>query len=229
MLSLILSGAALCLPLVVGARLSSFDYNQQSLLNAPDVKVSVQLGVMSRCPDALLCESRFAQVLDKVSDKVNLSLVYVAKIDDTEPDFGVWCMHGRQECAGNVQQLCVNKYAPFPNWWEFVKCQNFQGRENIGLPEVAFKCAETADVDLETSGAGQCIGSDGSGIGTEGVTLLQESTLLGKELGITKSCTVLISGRKVCVHDGSWKDCEGGHEVNDFVRQIEDEYERLNG
>lgn len=97
-------------------------------------------------------------------------------------------MHGRQECAGNVQQLCVNKYAPFSNWWEFIKCQNYQGRENIGSPEVAFKCAETADVDLQASGAGQCIALDGSGTGPEGVALLQDSARLGKELGITYVC-----------------------------------------
>ena len=135
-------------------------------------------------------------------------------------------MHGRQECAGNVQQLCVNKYAPASNWWEFVKCQNYQGRENVGLPEVVFKCAKTADVDLLAGGAGRCIGLDGSGTAAEGVALLRESARFGHQLGIScvflyysmrlwnsnryhrKSCTVLISGRKVCVHDGNWKDCE---------------------
>jgi hypothetical protein len=55
----------------------------------------------------------------------------------------------------------------------------------------------------------------------------------------------MISGRKVCVHDEVWKECEvrlvvlpqvedslrsnqGGHEVDDFVRRIHVEYERLN-
>ena len=93
-------------------------------------------------------------------------------------------MHGPEECAGNVQQLCVNKYAPFTNFWEFVKCQNYQGRENIGTPEVALKCAQTAGIDWEVGGAGKCAGLDGSGKGTEGVALLSESSLLGHELGI---------------------------------------------
>ena len=44
-----------------------------------DVKVPVQLGVMSRCPDALLCEAVWNDVLKKVADKVHLSLVYIAK------------------------------------------------------------------------------------------------------------------------------------------------------
>jgi Gamma interferon inducible lysosomal thiol reductase (GILT) len=93
-------------------------------------------------------------------------------------------MHGPEECAGNVQQLCAHKYAPFKNSWEFVICQNYQGRESIGGPDVALKCAEAADIDWETSGAGQCAGLDGSGKGSEGVALLKESVLLSKQMDI---------------------------------------------
>ena len=107
-------------------------------------------------------------------------------------------MHGPEECAGNVQQLCVNKYAPFKNWWEFVMCQNYQGREYIGEPDVALKCANTADIDWETSGAGQCAGLDGSGKGSEGVALLKKSVLLIEQMNVKcvfsmlflDSCTV---------------------------------------
>lgn len=44
------------------------------------VKVHVQLGVMSRCPDALVCEKLFDTVLNssKLVDKFDISLVYVA-------------------------------------------------------------------------------------------------------------------------------------------------------
>lgn len=42
-------------------------------------KVPVELGVMSRCPDATLCENLFDRVLQKVSDKMDLTLRYVAK------------------------------------------------------------------------------------------------------------------------------------------------------
>ncbi|TEB30259.1 hypothetical protein FA13DRAFT_1594428, partial [Coprinellus micaceus] len=193
-----------------------------------DVKVPVQLGVMSACPDALLCESLFNEVLKHTEDKVDLSLVYVARIDDSDPDFGVWCKHGPVECAGNVQQLCTKKYAPWPNWWEFVQCQNFEGRYEIGKPGVALKCAEAARIDWEESGVGKCAGFDGSGTGEEGIDLLKQSLQYGQDLGITKSCTILINERKVCVHDGTWKECETGHEVADFVKLIEDEYRHLN-
>ena len=53
--------------------------SQDELQTISDVKVSIQLGVMSRCPDALLCESIFNEVLSRAIDKVDLSLVYIAK------------------------------------------------------------------------------------------------------------------------------------------------------
>jgi hypothetical protein len=166
--------------------------------------------------------------MEKVAEKIELSLTYIAKIDASEPDIGVRCKHGPEECAGNVQQLCVAKHESPSSWWEFVQCQNYEGSENIGTPETALKCARLAGIDWTSSRAGECAGLDGSGKGAEGVKLLQESVVLSHQLGIEKSCTVLINGRKVCVHDETWKECEDGHDVDDFVRQIDDEYERLN-
>ncbi len=57
--------------------------DEQRVLNveqsADDVKVPVILGVMSRCPDALLCESVFDQVLKQVGDRANMSPSFIAK------------------------------------------------------------------------------------------------------------------------------------------------------
>jgi hypothetical protein len=44
-----------------------------------DMKVPVVLGVMSRCPDAILCESVFNRVLQRVGEKVEISLSFIAK------------------------------------------------------------------------------------------------------------------------------------------------------
>lgn len=44
-----------------------------------DIKVPVTLGVMSRCPDALLCESVFDKVLAQVGDKIQMSLSFIGK------------------------------------------------------------------------------------------------------------------------------------------------------
>ncbi|KAF8914577.1 hypothetical protein CPB85DRAFT_1375382 [Mucidula mucida] len=174
-----------------------------------DVKVPVHLGVQSRCRDALLCENIFDAVLKKVVNKIDLSLVYVGELDESEPDFGVVCPHGPQECAGDVHQLCVAKYADFSQFWEFI--HYWQAR-------TALKCASSAKIDWN-AGAGECAGSDGHG---------EEGRQDGTGHGIERSCTVLINGNVVCVRDGTWKECENGHTANDFIRQINNEYERIN-
>jgi hypothetical protein len=43
------------------------------------VLVPVTLGVMSRCPDALLCETVFDKVLDRVHEKVDIQLAFIGK------------------------------------------------------------------------------------------------------------------------------------------------------
>jgi hypothetical protein len=53
--------------------------NEIQAQHSTDIKVPVQLGVMSRCPDALLCESVFDRVVPNVTRKIDLSLAYVAK------------------------------------------------------------------------------------------------------------------------------------------------------
>ncbi|KZT74269.1 hypothetical protein DAEQUDRAFT_720429 [Daedalea quercina L-15889] len=193
-----------------------------------DTKVPVILGVMSRCPDAVLCETVFDQVLKKVAGKVDLSLTFVAHANASEPDFGVTCKHGPAECAGNVHELCAMKYASPSEFWEFVQCQNYQGIDKIGQPDTALKCANTAQIDWVNSGMGDCAGLDGSGKAPEGILLLQHSVNVTEELGIEKSCTIIINGKQVCIHDGTWKQCENGHNVHDFVRQINHEYKKLN-
>ncbi|GBE79628.1 predicted protein [Sparassis crispa] len=182
---------------------------------------------MSRCPDALLCESVFDHVLKKAADRIDLSLTFIGTINSTEPQYGVTCKHGPDECAGNMQELCAMEHAPMQQWWEFVQCQNFQGREKIGLPETALQCANVAHIDWDNSGAGACANIT-SGRDSEGVQLLQDSVRQTQKLGIEKSCTIVINGKQVCIHDSTWKECEGGHTPDDFIRQINEEYDKLN-
>lgn len=204
------------------------DADKAFTLRKPDVKVPVTLGVMSRCPDALICEAVFDKVVTKIGDKIELSLSFIGKLNDSEKDFGVSCMHGPDECAGNVQELCAFKYLPQQQWWSYVQCQNYNGRDKIGTPDVALSCANTAKFSWEESGVGECAGPSGDGKGEEGVELLKESVQTSELLGITKSCTVLINAEKVCVHDETWKECDNGHTPEDFIRQINDEYDKLN-
>lgn len=206
MLSMIYSAVALVA--ITNALVASGSTIPQLTVQTPsdvpgfeDVKVPVVLGVMSACPDAILCESVFDNVLKKVGGKVDLSLTFIGRYvlhqlihhstspqscrpNTSEPDFGVTCMHGANECAGNVQELCAMKYTPTSTWWRFVQCQNFQGRYEVGKPDTAAKCANAAEIDWEGSGVGQCAGLDYSGKGEEGVQLLQESVAITKSMGI---------------------------------------------
>ncbi len=43
------------------------------------VKVPVILGVMSACPDAILCESVFDHVLQRIGEKIDLGLSFIGK------------------------------------------------------------------------------------------------------------------------------------------------------
>lgn len=56
------------------------------------------------------------------------------RLNSSDEDFGATCMHGPEECAGNVHQLCAQKYSPLANWWEFVNCNNYQGASQ-SLPD----------------------------------------------------------------------------------------------
>ncbi|CAJ0834957.1 8070_t:CDS:2 [Entrophospora sp. SA101] len=56
-------------------------------------KVLVDLFVMSRCPDAVVCE------LKEVNDIAIITTDYVANLNDSEK-YGVTCKHGELECIG---------------------------------------------------------------------------------------------------------------------------------
>ncbi|TCD70822.1 hypothetical protein EIP91_001512 [Steccherinum ochraceum] len=152
-----------------------------------EVKVPIVLGVMSQCPDAILCESVFDSVVEEVGDKIDLTLTFIGQANSSEPEFGITCKHGPGECAGNVHELCAIKYEPFSKWWNFVQCENKLSRPEIGTPEAAFDCAATAGIDWTGGQVGVCAGPDGSATGKEGIQLLKESVEVTASLGITRS------------------------------------------
>lgn len=100
------------------------------------------------------------------------------------PDFGVKCMHGPLECAGNVHELCAVKHLEQSQWWNFLQCLNYQGRNKIGISDTAFQCAKVASFDWSDSGMAKCVGEDGSGKAEEGVQMLKESVQVSSKLGI---------------------------------------------
>ncbi|GAA5935716.1 hypothetical protein JCM1841_003647 [Sporobolomyces salmonicolor] len=221
-------------------------------VNSTSTKVPLTLGVMSKCPDAEICETVMDRVLDThtggiggggkdevVGDLVKLGLVFIAK-EQANETYGVSCMHGELECKGNVQQLCAIEHwgeevkggaelrttgreKQWGDWWDFVQCMNYGPRSRIGDRAAAKECASVVGRDWNDE-MHRCTATNG----TEGAQLLQHSLRAAESMGITKSCTVMLNGRKICIHDGVWKDCDAGHEVGDFVRQITDEWNRLN-
>jgi hypothetical protein len=99
------------------------------------------------------------------------------------------CMHGTRECAGNVQQLCAQKYAAStPQWWAFVQCQNAAGRYAVGEPALAARCAAEAGLAWAGAPAGACAAVGDAGASAEARALLAASALRTKALGIKCVC-----------------------------------------
>lgn len=196
-------------------------------------RVNVTLAVMSRCPDALACEAAFDKVLDRVNSKTRLTMSYIGSIEnDKHSKYGASCMHGDQECTGNIQQLCVqdaldpvragedfdlSPSAAQKRWWNFLQCQNFAGLSKIGDEELAQRCLRVVDGPAwEKDGIAKCVH------GKQGRKLLQNSIKASKHSNLTTSCTIVFEGGKKCVRDGgAWKNCDLGHEPADFINEIE--------
>ncbi|GAA5849488.1 hypothetical protein JCM9279_000917 [Rhodotorula babjevae] len=229
-----------------------------SLVNSTSRPVRVALGVMSRCPDASLCETVWDRVLEErlpskfgsgvVADLVDMELVFLAHENSTAP-YGATCMHGESECKGNVQQLCAARHwrtrseehkkkkgvdgegndeveaalrekRAWEDSWNFVQCMNYGGSK-IGSDAAAKRCASVVGREW-TESLAACVD------GKQGRHLLVDSLKRAEHLGVKSSCTILIEDKPICVHDGSWKQCPGGHDVRDFAREVRDEFERLN-
>jgi len=201
-------------------RLSDLTVQGSDETSVPINKVPVTLGVMALCPDAQICENVWDSVLDRVDGKVDIRLVYIGSINATAP-YGVTCKHGEQECLANIQQLCMARRYPDPGvWWDFIQCLGYGPISRIGDEDVAKQCSSIVGADWDE--VRPCIE------GSRGPSLLRESVRLSRQLGIEKSCSILIRDQIVCVHDDQWKDCDGGHTVIDFVEQVNRAYKELN-
>jgi hypothetical protein len=71
-------------------------------------------------------------------------LAFAAACSCTQPD-GSWkCKHDEPECAGNLQQLCVQQYSKEVNRYNwlmnFILCNNKEGMDQTGSFATATKC-----------------------------------------------------------------------------------------
>ncbi|WVF70275.1 hypothetical protein IAT40_005064 [Kwoniella sp. CBS 6097] len=149
------------------------------LISKGNDRVNVSLYVMSRCPDARLCESVFQQVLktDGILDKINFDVGYIGTLNKSEP-LGVTCKHGPLECLGNAHQLCLFNHLPVSKFSAVLDCQNYPSSfpGNIGTIESVKGCVDTVGVDWVNSGVGACIeGKTKTKSHTEGLPFVEET------------------------------------------------------
>lgn len=135
------------------------------------------------------------------------------------------CMHGPSECAGNVQQLCVQSHTPRHqslHWLgRFLLC-SWEHRGMIGRKELLGMCLPQLGVPLDVVKQMEQCTVPGA---AEGQGLVVNSAARVTKLGVKKSCTVFIDNKLHCIHDGGgWyndkEGCPGGSKPEDFTRAI---------
>ncbi|KAJ1667466.1 hypothetical protein EV178_001460 [Coemansia sp. RSA 1646] len=175
-------------------------------------KVRVEFFVMSRCPDAVKMEQVFSQVVDSVHSIMDVQLSFIASLDPNATT-GAVCKHGEHECRGNIDELCALHHRPnLPSFWRFLGCLNNRV-EDIGKDkDLALRCASAAGLDAAAFLA--CTSQD------EGRALFKLSVENALVAGVNTSATVFIDGKKRCVEDAGWRECPGGHQPEDFIRDI---------
>ncbi|GAX85344.1 hypothetical protein CEUSTIGMA_g12761.t1 [Chlamydomonas eustigma] len=186
-------------------------------------KVSLDLFVMSKCPDAVRCEQRMNDVLKTVQNISKVQTHYIADVAGQN----VQCKHGISECLGNQQQLCMLKHTSPQAFWGFIQCQN-QDITTVGTSSSAERCLDQVLSEVSHESVIHKVRSCFNG--KEATQLLRESATFTKDKGVVKSCTMWVNGKPRCVHDGGiWYDCPGGPEVEDFIDSICSSYWKETG
>eukprot|EP00878_Enallax_costatus_P002079 GHUV01002246.1.p1 GENE.GHUV01002246.1~~GHUV01002246.1.p1 ORF type:complete len:230 (+),score=58.23 GHUV01002246.1:101-790(+) len=176
-------------------------------------RVDLDLFVMSKCPDALYCEGALTDVLADLKDIISLNMHFIGQ----KQDDGTWkCKHGDAECAGDLQQLCVqlnSKLEQRYDWlYKFVLCNNKQGLDAIGSFSTAALCLKEAGVPFSPGTAMMgCMYAPGHD------SVIASDFAQTAALGVSTSCTIQVEGNTVCVRDGGeWKECPAGTDTKDF-------------
>ena len=144
-------------------------------------KLSIELFVMSQCPYGVQAEDNAKKVIDKFQGDVNLSLYFIA---DQNTDGTFTSLHGANEVAEDLRQVCVMKYNP-DKFLGYLACVN---KNYTIVGQVWEGCASSNQID--TSVIKQC--SQGS----EGNVLLSNNIQKSKQLQIGSSPTIYLSGKQ---------------------------------
>jgi len=152
--------------------------------------------------------------MQRVIEKVNFTLSYIGTPTDND---GVSCMHGPQECMGNIIELCSAKLYPDPKiYLGFTMCLSRDYQE-IPQESLVKDCALEHGIDFDE--LDKCAVEENGGTA---MAILRDSVRRSIDAGVTKSCTVRLNEDIYCIRDGGkWKDCPNGSGVNDLVIAIE--------
>ncbi|KAJ2548011.1 hypothetical protein EV175_004997 [Coemansia sp. RSA 1933] len=211
----VVAGTILCILAVfvfAGRKQQAYNTEEYASMSEADEKVRVELFVMSRCPDAALMEKTFSSVVDAVHPIMDVQLSFIATLDPNATT-GAVCKHGENECRGNIDELCALKHRrDLLSFWRFLNCLNAKPGDIGKGTELALRCASAAGLDAAAFLA--CTSQ------TEGRTLFKQSVENALFAGVSTSATVYIAGKKRCVEDSGWRECDGGHDPRDFIRDI---------
>ncbi|TVY46189.1 hypothetical protein LOCC1_G003092 [Lachnellula occidentalis] len=177
--------------------------------------VPLEAHIMSKCPDA---KTLVLPAMMKVVDKVNFTLSYIGT--PTAND-GVDCLHGPEECLGNIIELCASSLYPDPKiYLGFTMCLT-KDYQDIPQKSLLEDCALEHGIDFEK--LNECATRDDGGFG---MGMLRDSVRRSTDAGVTKSCTVRLDEKIYCVRDGGqWTDCPTGAGVNDLVIAVQKLYD----
>lgn len=211
-------------------------------LHATPPRITLDLFVASKCPDAARCENAFLPtVLADIGDIIEIRLGFIAETNSSAP-FGMNCMHGDSECLGNTAQLCTQRHFPinvnldsFANdrlgprhvWTKFLACVgHFNHTANSAIPGNTADCLQKMSVPMSiVDNIKEC------SLGAEGRQLLHASvsrtlSMCGRHSTIAqqgcKSCSMFLDGKAACVVDNNeYYNCTGlGSDPASWIEHI---------
>jgi len=161
--------------------------------------VKAEFFVMSQCPYGVQAINGIIDAAEKLGPDVDLHIDYIGT---TGADGNLSSMHGPNEVAGDIAQLCSMKHAP-SSYLKIFACQNKNSRE-VGTNWES--CAKEAGAPADKIAG--CVNGD------EGKKLLSESFQRSQQRNATGSPTIYIAGKKY----------SGQRKGTDFLRAICAEY-----
>jgi len=155
--------------------------NQTNVNTTTPARLSIELFVMSQCPYGVQAEGNVKNVIDKFGGDVNLSLHFIAN-DNGDGTFS--SLHGANEVAEDLRQVCIMKYYP-AKFLDYLACVN---KNYANAASVWESCASGSQMDANV--IRQC------STGDEGSELLSENIKRTQALGIGSSPTIYLDNKQ---------------------------------